>query len=334
MAGFDDPGVFYSEPFFSEDVTEDGEISRTSAVRRFKEFIKTFLDHENVYSYREQLKKRYNLRQYKLLVVMEDLASFDAQLADRLTRLPADYLPLFEHAAKEAADEVTRPRPEGEEVRDMQILLSSDANPLQIRDLRSEHMARLVKVPGIVIQASGLRAKATRLTLQCRSCRNIIPNMAVKPGLEGVSLPRRCSSDQTGRPKCAMDPFFVVPDKCKCVDFQVLKIQESPDSVPKGELPRHIQLYLDRYLTDCIVPGNRITVIGIYSIRKAGTKPQKTGREKASSAGLRKPYLRVVGIEVDSDGAGRASGQPLTSEEEEEFRRLASRPDIYEVIAR
>ena len=60
----------------------------------------------------------------------------------------------------------------------------------------------------------------------------------------------------------------------------------------------------------------------------------QTGREKASSAGLRKPYLRVVGIEVDSGGAGRASGQPLTSEEEEEFRRLASRPDIYEVIAR
>jgi DNA replication licensing factor MCM5 len=195
-------------------------------------------------------------------------------------------------------------------------------------------MARLVKVPGIVIQASGLRAKATRLTLQCRSCRNVISNMAVKPGLEGASLPRKCTSDQTGRPNCAMDPFFVVPDKCKCVDFQVLKVQESPDSVPKGELPRHIQLYLDRYLTDCIVPGNRITVMGIYSIRKTGTKPQKTGREKVSSAGLRTPYLRVVGIEIDSDGAGRASGQPLTSEEEEEFRRLASRPDIYKVIAR
>ena len=82
-------------------------------------------------------------------------------------------------------------------------------------------MARLVKVPGIVIQASGLRAKATRLTLQCRSCRNIISNVPVKPGLEGASLPRKCTSDQTGRPNCAMDPFFVVPDKCKCVDFQV-----------------------------------------------------------------------------------------------------------------
>ena len=28
---------------------------------------------------------------------MEDLSSFDPQLADKLTRLPADYLPLVRH---------------------------------------------------------------------------------------------------------------------------------------------------------------------------------------------------------------------------------------------
>lgn len=38
-----------------------------------------------------------------------------------------------------------------------------------------------------------------------------------------------------------------MPDKCKCVDFQVLKLQESPDAVPHGEMPRHLQLYCDRY---------------------------------------------------------------------------------------
>ena len=52
MAGFDDPGVFYSEPFFSDDRSEEGDISRMAALRRFKDFIKTFLDHENVYCYR------------------------------------------------------------------------------------------------------------------------------------------------------------------------------------------------------------------------------------------------------------------------------------------
>ena len=43
----------------------------------------------------------------------------------------------FEDAARDAADELTQPRPEGEEhVEDIQVLLKSDANPIQIRDLR------------------------------------------------------------------------------------------------------------------------------------------------------------------------------------------------------
>ena len=82
-------------------------------------------------------------------------------------------------------------------------------------------MARLVKVPGIVIQASGVRAKATRLTIQCRGCRAIVPNLSVRPGLEGYSLPRKCTAEHAGRPKCPVDPYFIMPDKCKCVDFQV-----------------------------------------------------------------------------------------------------------------
>lgn len=79
-----------------------------------------------------------------------------------------------------------------------------------------------------------------------------------------------CSSDQTGRVKCPIDPFFIVPEKCKCVDFQTLKLQEAPEAVPNGELPRHLQLYCDRYLCDRVVPGNRVTVIGIYCIKMSG----------------------------------------------------------------
>ena len=41
-----------------------------------------------------------------------------------------------------------------------------------------------------------------------------------------------------------------------------------------------------------------------------------------------------MGFEVDSEGPGRASSVPLTPGEEEELRRLAGRPDIYETIAK
>jgi len=43
------------------------------------------------------------------------------------------------------------------------------------------------------------------------------------------------------------------------------------------------------------VPGNRVTVIGIYSIKKAAK--QGRGRDKGA-VGVRMPYLRVVGIQV------------------------------------
>ena len=59
-----------------------------------------------------------------------------------------------------------------------------------------------------------------------------------------------------------------MPDKVKCNDFQILKLQEAPDSVPHGEMPRHMKLFVDRFLVDKVVPGNRVTVLGIYSIMR------------------------------------------------------------------
>jgi len=43
----------------------------------------------------------------------------------------------FEEAAREVADEVTRPRPEGEEeVQDIQVMISSAAHPTNLRSLK------------------------------------------------------------------------------------------------------------------------------------------------------------------------------------------------------
>lgn len=59
---------------------------------------------------------------------------------------------------------------------------------------QSDQMSHLVKIPGIVIAATPVRAKATRIAIQCRSCRNTISNIAVRPGLEGYALPRKCNT--------------------------------------------------------------------------------------------------------------------------------------------
>ena len=336
-SGFDANQVFYSDNFGAEGGSgEDGNVTNLAAKKRFKEFLRQFHEEGNnlSYKYRDNLRRNYALRQYWINVNLEDLASFDESLADKLYKSPTEWLPLFEEAATEVADEVTSPRPDEEkEVEKIQVTLQSESHPSSIRDLSSDQVSKVVKIPGIIVAASGIKAKATKISLQCRSCRAVIPNIEVKPGFEGYAMPRKCNTEQAGRPKCPLDPYFIMPDKVKCVDFQVLKLQEAPDSVPHGEMPRHLQLFADRFLVDRVVPGNRVTVLGIYSIKKGSANANK--KSDKGTAGVRAPYLRVIGIEVETEGGGRTSRDlRFTPEEEEEFRKLASKPDVHNIIAR
>lgn len=78
-------------------------------------------------------------------VNIEDVGSFDETLADKLYKQPTEHLPIFEEGAKEVADELTAPRPEGEEiVEDIQIMLSSDATPSNLRNLKVKRSHALI----------------------------------------------------------------------------------------------------------------------------------------------------------------------------------------------
>ena len=88
-----------------------------------------------------------------------------------------------------------------------------------------------------------------------------------------------------------------------------------------------------RYLCDKVVPGNRVSVVGIFSIKKIGNPAKSAGREKVN-VGIRAPYFRVVGIQVDAEGKGNTTGTSITPAEEEEFRRLAKSPNVYDTLAK
>ena len=125
-----------------------------------------------------------------------------------------------------------------------------------------------------------------------------------------------------------MDPYFVVHEKCQFIDQQILKLQEAPDQVPVGELPRHILISADRYLTNRVVPGTRCTITGVFSIYQSKGSKQA----QKSAVAIRNPYLRAVGIHSDVDHTMK--GNAIFSEEEEqEFLEMSRRPDLYEVFA-
>lgn len=151
-------------------------------------------------------------------------------------------------------------------------------------------------------------------------------------GFTGISLPRTCAREKVDgdqSEKCPLDPFFVVHERSEFIDQQVLKLQEAPDQVPVGELPRHILISTERYLTNRVVPGSRCSVTGVFSIYQAHGKGGKGS--SGSAVAVRNPYLRAVGLQTD-DGHSLKGDISFLDNEEQEFIELSRRPDLYKIF--
>ncbi|WWD01094.1 hypothetical protein V866_008032 [Kwoniella sp. B9012] len=298
------------------------------------------------FTYRDALRSALLLHHHTLEVDLNDMIAWNNELAQKIQQNPGEMIPLLESALLRLARQLLHPThdqtqtqgqgqsstPAVDSIPDMQVTIRSGMNLLQFRELNANTLTTLVRLPGIVINASQLSSRATELHLQCKGCRSVktvkVPSTL---GGERAALPRRCDAPAPqGQPKdCPLDPYVILHDRCRFVDQQSIKLQEAPDMVPVGELPRHMMLHAERYLTGRVVPGSRIIATGIYSTFAPSSKNAKTSGAPA----LRQPYLRVLGIELDTSLASSSGSRVFSPEEEEEFQQLARSEGLYERFA-
>ncbi|KAF7367237.1 DNA helicase [Mycena sanguinolenta] len=354
MSGFDAPAVFTvaahdPPPAISPDSPSETEKLLLDFLLQYRlggEFI-----------YRDKLRANLLMKQRILEVDLRHLSLYNDELAHAIQDNPAVTLPSFEGAATKAARSILYPlvgvgssdaekkknaEDAAEAIPEIQVTIRSGLNMLQFRDLTANTMNKLVRIPGIVISASVLSSRATKLHLQCRSCGN--PKIIeVSGGIGGIGggsergLPRVCEAAAENKRRkevdCPLDPYLIIHSKSTFADQQTLKLQEAPDMVPVGELPRHMLLVADRHLTGKVVPGSRIVATGIYSTF------QSAKNKNAGAAALRQPYLRVVHLELSSGPTGGSGGSnpfgvQFTPEEEEEFGAMARSEGFYERFAK
>jgi len=322
--------VTYSSQIVGQQV-ENGTIDNKVVQSKFRQFLREFREDgvEETFLYRERLLNNYETRNYFLAVDYDDLNTFDPELSEKFRENPAIYLPLFESAAQDVVAMTQFPRPSSkDEMHSVQIQIVNVARqPIPIRMLKADHISKLVRVPGIVTSSTKPRAKATKITLRCTNCKATITRSGAR-GFGSVQIPRVCenASDEKNEKQCPFDPFEVVADKCRFLDIQKLKLQEAPEDVPTGEMPRHIWLFCERHLVNMVKPGARVNMIGIYKIFDSKLNTKKNDRYASS---VRKPYIEVIGIEEMNTTQKHGK---FTAEEEEAIRDLSRLPNIHKLI--
>ena len=359
MAGWDAGAVYFSDQrYLAENAhaeADDAAADVVTARGKFAEFLRNFQDNsqggdagdagmtdgagaadaqatasDESFVYRDQLLQNRT----KLRVKMEHLQKFDKDLAEALIRMPQEFLEQLELAAADVLAASKHREGDGAEPErtPVQVLLYSDSQfgPPSMRHLTSEHVTTLVRVSGIVIAASRAKAKATSICVRCKDCLSVM-YCACKPGFGGAQLPRTCSLAQNPETPCSLDPWVVQPEKSKYVDQQTLKLQEAPEAVPTGEMPRSLMVSVDRALVQRITPGTRVSLVGIYSIFTSQQDSKANGpANKVAAVAVRNPYLRCVGLEAESDASGYE--ETFGAEEEASFRAFAQREDCLEQL--
>eukprot|EP00919_Chromeraceae_sp_WS-2016_P036140 GHVR01085811.1.p1 GENE.GHVR01085811.1~~GHVR01085811.1.p1 ORF type:complete len:752 (+),score=192.83 GHVR01085811.1:86-2341(+) len=311
-------------------------ITPDQCMQQFFEFIRTSLDENNQLVYREQLVINIDQGLMSLCVALDALAKSSPVLHDCLRDRPLYYLEASEKAIKYAyysskhgmnLEEARSIGPNDSRYVDHIQLQLMDDHTVTLRDLQTIiSPEKLVALKGIVVSASRAAHKACKVKLMCRNCKHK-KMLEIPVNRSAAVVPRSCenASMQMDNEKCPQDPYTIVADECVYHDTQTFKLQELPEHVPTGEMPRHLSVYATRQLVDRCKPGDRLCVVGVSSTTEGHTQKDGKHSDEPMMATVRNSYLHLLGILRLSGGGGDAG---VCGEVEEAIKTLAQHPNI------
>ncbi|XP_054716412.1 DNA replication licensing factor mcm7-B-like [Uloborus diversus] len=131
---------------------------------------------------------------------------------------------------------------------------------LSVRDVKAEHIGKLVSVKGIVTRCTEVKPMLVVATYTCDQCGSEtyqpVNSLAFMPLL-------MCDSDECRVNKSA-GRLYLQSRGSKFIKFQEIKIQEHSDQVPEGNIPRAMTVHVKGELTRLVLPGDHVSVTGIF----------------------------------------------------------------------
>jgi replicative DNA helicase Mcm len=288
------------------------ELEAIDPQERFQEFFKTEKN-------RQRISQMAVAGKTSLVVDFEDLLVFDAKLAEELRERPDEYL---KHADNAAYAQLQTEDPEyaekiAEKEETITVRIVRLVEPTQLRKLGSDHIGKLVMVEGIVVRSTPVRPMVMRAAFKCKRCGEIT---LINQTGQFLRAPFACKN-----PACvsAKSSFDFVQEESTFIDSQDLRMQERPEDLPPGQLPRalHVKL-VGGEIVDLARPGDHASIVGV--IRAVPSALPGVGKLRTFMLHLDTNSIEILGKEPEI-----ALPSP---EDEEKILELAKDPWIHRKI--
>eukprot|EP00941_MAST-03F_sp_MAST-3F-sp1_P004823 g4823.t1 len=131
---------------------------------------------------------------------------------------------------------------------------------VSIREIGASQIGRLVKVRGMITRVTDVKPLMSVATYTCDVCGfEIYQQVKARRFMPLTECPSQmCTSNRT------RGKLFMQTRGSKFVKFQTLKMQELPDQVPVGHIPRSLTIHMRGELTRRTMPGDQVTISGLF----------------------------------------------------------------------
>ena len=272
--------------------------------RDFIESISEFLN-EN---YKNDLASALVESKKSISIDFSVLEKSDTEMADYFLESPEEALKNTEEALRQIDTGF------GEAKLKLRIFNLPESKEIRIRNIRSEHIGKMIVVDGLVKRASDIRPEVSEAIFQCPECANRI---TVIQSEKIIRAPIECD-------KCDNMKGFRLVDQ-KLYDARWI-VAEEPFESTSGERPSDLMIYLKEDLTSPKMqnktdPGNTIKVVGVLK--------ELPKRFKGTMSRQMEIYLDANSVEsVETEW----EELDITKEDVQRIFEVAKSPDVFKKL--
>ncbi|CAG2104019.1 unnamed protein product, partial [Medioppia subpectinata] len=228
------------------------------------EFVDKTVDTDEQHKYLSEALELIKPERNTLFVSFKELTNWDQELAVDVTNNYYRFYPYLcrsvsalindeKHKSAEELDDLTLNVIKN---KDFYVGFYDFADRTKLRELRATKISSLVKIVGQVVRTHSVHPELISGTFECFDCGTEVANVEQQ---FKYTLPTICRNTV-----CAnRSKFRLLLHKSRFVDFQKVRIQELQSDLPRGCIPRSLDIVIrggDR--VECVQPGDRADFVG------------------------------------------------------------------------
>jgi replicative DNA helicase Mcm len=252
-------------------------------------------------------------------VDFQDIYTFNQDLAKALLGKPEQFLEYARNAAYDQLQIEDEQYAETLEREDLVIRVNQLLQAEALRNLGAEELGKLVMVEAIIVRATPIKPMIIEAVFKCKKCgctNRLIQNTPF------IKQPFKCEAPDCGRSGPYL--FELSMEDSTWVDSQDLRLQERPEDLPSGQMPRTIAVKLvGKEIVNLARPGDHTSIVGIP--RAVAPLAPGPGKSTTFNLEIEANSIHVLGKEPEA-------AQP-TPEEEQAIKELAKDPWIHRKVA-